>query len=427
MATNTLNRRHFLQGAGATIALPLLGAMTPASSRAEDKAGTIPRTVTICGGLGFHTPFLFPEEEGRGYQLTPYLELIQEHRSEFTVFSGLSHPQQNGNNGHASSLTWLTSAPRPGLAGFKNTISLDQLIAGHLGGATRLPYLCLANDGGSLAWTANGINIPAESSPSRLFRTLFVDGTKDEIAAQIQDLKRGRSILDTVFDEAKQLDRSLGAKDRQKLDEYFTAIRDLETRIGQSEAWTTRPKPKVDYEQPQDVADRTDIVAKQRLMYDMMVLALQTDSTRVITLSLGGMNAVPSNIPGVSTDWHNLSHHGRDEDKIDELRLIEEAEFKELNRFLTQLRSVTENDRPLLDNTAVLFGSNLGNASSHDWHNLPIILAGGGYRHGSHVAHDEKNNTPLANLFVALAQRMGLEIDRFGSSTSESIRGLENA
>lgn len=423
----TLHRRRFLRGAGATVALPLLGAMTAGSSRAEDRAGKLPRTLTICGGLGFHAPYLFPDQEGRDYRLTPYLEQLQDHREDFTLFSGLSHPEQNGNNGHASSLTWLTSAPRPGLAGFKNTVSLDQLIAAHLGGATRLPFLCLGNSGSSLSWTANGINIPAETSPSRLFKTLFVDGTKQEIATQLKDLKRGRSILDTVQGDANRLRRELGPQDQHKLGEYFTAIRELETRIGQSEDWATRPKPKVDYEQPDDVADRTDIVAKQRLMYDMIALALQTDSTRMITLALGGMNAVPSNIPGVKTDWHNLSHHGKDETKIEELRLIEEAEFKEFNRFLTQLKSIDEHGSSLLDNTAVLFGSNLGNASSHDWHNLPIILAGGGYKHGSYVAHDAKNNTPLANLFVSLAQRMGLEIDRFGSSTAESIRGLEVA
>ena len=419
-----LERRHFLQGAGAVVSLPLLESLAPASAARADHAGAPPRTVTICGGLGFHAPFLFPEKEGRDFQLTPYLELLKDHRNDFTLFSGLSHPQQNGNNGHASSLTWLTSAPRPGLAGFRNTISLDQHIAEHLGGVTRLPYLCLANDGSSLSWTANGINIPAESSPSRLFKKLFVDGTPQEVAAQVRELKRGRSILDTVLGEAKQLRGSLGAQDKEKLGEYFSAIRDLEVRMGQSEVWAKKAKAKVGYPLPQDVADRKNIVAKQRLMYDMMVLALQTDSTRVITLSLGGMNAVPSNIPGVKTDWHNLSHHGKDESKINELRIIEEAEFKEFDRFLRQLKAVDEGGRSLLDNTAVLFGSNLGNASAHDWHNLPIILAGGGFRHGAYVAHDATNNTPLANLFVALAQRMGVENRSFGSSTAESVRGL---
>lgn len=420
-----LSRRHFLKGAGASVALPLLGAMTPAFGARAAAAKPVKRFVAICGGLGFHTPYLFPEKSGSDYELSPYLKTIKAHRKDFTVISGLSHPEQNGNNGHASSLTWLTSAQHPGLAGFKNTVSLDQLMAAHLGGTTRLPYLCLANDGGSLAWTANGVNIPSESSPAKLFKKLFVEGTQREVAEQVKDLRRGRSILDTVRGDAKQLNRDLGARDRRKLDEYFSAIRDLEKRIGQSEEWTRKPKPKVAYKTPQDVADRKDIVAKQRLMYDMMVLALQTDSTRVTTLSLGAMNAVPSNIPGVKTDWHNLSHHGKDDSKIKELRLIEEAELVEFNRFLTQLKAVKEDGNSLLDNTAVLFGSNLGNASSHDWHNLPIILAGGGYKHGSYVAHDAKNNTPLANLFVSLAQRMGIETRRFGSSTSESIRGLE--
>ncbi|HBN75892.1 MAG TPA: hypothetical protein DD473_08750, partial [Planctomycetaceae bacterium] len=198
-----------------------------------------------------------------------------------------------------------------------------------------------------------------------------------------------------------------------------------EIRIGQSESWAKRPKPAVDYAPPQDVADKVDILAKQRLMYDMMALALQTDSSRVMTYALGGLNAVPSNIPGVKTDWHNLSHHGKDDAKIEELKIIEENEFIVFNEFLIKLKAVDEQGKTLLDNTSILFGSNLGNASSHDWHNLPIIVAGGGYRHGAYVAHDEKNNTPFANLFVTFAQRMGLEIDQFGSSTAAGIRGLE--
>lgn len=422
---NRISRHFFLRGGGASLSLPLLSAMQGRSCRGADTASSIPRTVMICGGLGFHTPFLFPEQPGRDYESTPYLDLLADHRDQFTVFSGLSHPEQNGNNGHASEMTWLTSARRPGLAGFRNTISLDQALAAHLGGTTRLSSLYLSNTGASLSWTGNGINLPAESSPSKLFRQLFIDGTDQEVRDQLAELRRGRSILDTVAQDASRLNGRLGQRDRQKLDEYFTAIRDLEERIGQSETWTTRPRPKVSYKEPQDVADRADIIARQKLMYDLMLLALQTDSTRVITLALGGMNAVPSNIPGVRTDWHNLSHHGQDDAKIAELRLIEEAEFIAFSGFLAQLREQQENDRSLLQNTAILFGSNLGNASSHSWRNLPILVAGGGYQHGAYVAHDADNNTPLANLFVALAQRMGLEIDRFGSSTASSVRGLE--
>ena len=398
------------------------GAMQPALSARQ--VGGAPRLVTICGGLGFHAPFLFPEQPGSDYPLTPYLKKLADHREHFTLFSGLSHPEQNGINGHASSMTWLTSARRPGLAGFKNSISLDQQIANHLGGTTRHPYLCLSNNGSSLSWTAGGVNIPAESSPAKLYQKLFVDGSKSDVENQMRDLQRGQSILDTVRNDADRLKRTLGTKDQQKLEEYYASIRDLEIRMGQSQEWTQRPKPQVDYDPPQDIADKQDIIAKQKLMYDMIRLALQTDSTRVVTFSLGGMNAVPSNIPGVKTDWHNLSHHGKDDEKISELQLIEEAEFEAFAQFLTELRAQDEQGQTLLDHTAILFGSNLGNASSHDWHNLPIILAGGGYRHGSYVAHDKDDNTPLANLFVPLAQRMGLEIDSFGSSTTAGIHGL---
>ena len=299
------------------------------------------------------------------------------------------------------------------------------MIASHVGHQTRLPFLSLTNTGTSLSWTANGVNIPAERSPAKLFKTLFIDGTAKEVESELKGLSRGQSVLDTVLRDANRLQQKVGKRDKEKLDEYFSAIRDLENRMNQNAEWSKKPKPKVDREVPTDVADRNDILAKQRLMYDMMVLALQTDSTRSITFDLGALNSVPSHLNGVKTDWHNLSHHGKDEEKIKELKLIEEAEFDAFNEFLTALKNVSESGKSLLEHTSVLFGSNLGDASSHNWRNLPIIIAGGGFKHGSYVAHDEKNNTPLANLFVTLAQRMGIENDSFGSSTAASVRGLE--
>ena len=424
IATKTsLNRRTFLKGAGATVALPFLSAMTPAFAKA---AAAPKRFVAMNAGLGFHAPNFIPTEAGANYKAPIYLQKLEKHRKDFTVFSGLSHPNSNGANGHTSELTWLTSAPRPGLAGFKNTISLDQLMAKHIGAATRFPSMTIGARGSSLSWTANGVQIPVQMHPTKIFRQLFVNGTEAEVAEEIKNLERGRSILDTVLDDAKVLSITLGARDREKLDEYFTSVRELEIRLQQNKQWASRPKPKVDYKEPQDVADRNDILAKQRLMNDLTLLALQTDSTRVIAYSLGGMNAVPSNIPGVRTDWHMLSHHGHDEQKIEELTRIEAAEFEVFSEFLTKLKNVKEADGHLLDHTAILFGSNLGNASSHSWRNLPILLAGGGYKHGAHAAHDPDNNTPFANLFVPLAQRMGLEIDRFGSSTASSLGGLES-
>ena len=424
IATKTsLNRRAFLQGSGATVALPFLSAMMPAFAKAD---AAPKRFVAMNAGLGFHAPNFIPTEAGADYKAPVYLQKLEKHRKDFTVFSGLSHPNSNGANGHTSELTWLTSAPRPGLAGFKNTISLDQLMAKHIGAATRFPSMTIGARGASLSWTANGVQIPVQMHPTKIFRQLFVNGTEAEVAEEIKNLERGRSILDTVLDDAKGLSITLGARDREKLDEYFTSVRELEIRLQQNKQWANRPKPKVNYKEPQDVADRNDILAKQRLMNDLTLLALQTDSTRVIAYSLGGMNAVPSNIPGVRTDWHMLSHHGRDEQKIEELTRIEAAEFEVFSDFLTKLKNVKEAGGHLLDHTAILFGSNLGNASSHSWRNLPILLAGGGYKHGAHAAHDPDNNTPFANLFVPLAQRMGLEIDQFGSSTASSIRGLES-
>ncbi len=427
-----MSRRQFLRGAGAAaIGLPVLDAMTPAFSRTAladeaDARQSPKRFVAACATLGFHGPFLFPETPGRNYQPTPYLNELKEHLGDLTVFSGLSHPEQQGNNGHASELTWLTSAQRPGLAGFRNTVSLDQVMAEHIGVQTRYPCLTLSTSGRSMSWTSNGVEIPGETSPARLFKALFIEGTPKEIAQEIRGIQRGRSILDTVQGQAKQLEKDLGRRDREKLNEYLAAVRDLEFRLQQSQGWAKKPKPAIEAKPPQDIADRNDALGKQRLMNDMIVLALQTDSTRVVTFQLSGMNAVPV-IPGVKSDWHGLSHHGKDPEKIEELKIIEAAEFAVFNDFLTKLKAVEENGKSLLDHTAVLYGSNLGNASSHDWHNVPVLLAGGGYKHGTHIAHDVKNNTPLANLFVPLLQRMGIETRRFGSSTAESLHGLEPA
>ena len=420
---NSLNRRAFLKGTSATVALPFLSAMTPAFAAGP----TAPkRFVAMNAGLGFHAPNFIPTEVGAGYQAPLYLQKLEKHRKDFTVFSGLSHPNSNGNSGHASELTWLTSAPRPGLAGFRNTISIDQLMARHIGAATRFPSLSVGTNGKSLSWTSNGVQIPSQTHPAKLFRQMFVNGTEKEVAEELKNLERGRSILDTVLGDAKALNVTLGARDREKLDEYFTSVRELEIRLQQNKQWANRLKPKVNYREPKEVPDRTDILAKQRLMYDLILLALQTDSTRVITFSLGSMNAVPNNIPGVRTDWHMLSHHGKEEAKIEELSKVESAEFGVFSEFLQKMKDIKEEGGHLLDHTAVLFGSNLGNASSHSWRNLPILLAGGGYKHGHHVAHDPDNNTPFANLFVPLAQRMGLEIEKFGSSTKSAIRGLQS-
>lgn len=415
-----LDRRTLLIGSGVSVALPFLSSMMPVYSQSTEA----PQRFLACNApLGFHTPYLYPDQSGRDYKLTPYLEKIKAHRKNFTVFSGVSHMNQSGKNGHSSESTWLTAARRPGLAGFKNTISLDQLIAAKVGHLTRYSYLCLTARGNGLSWTANGVPIPSEGSAVRLFKKLFVNGTKKEIEAQEKSLAKGKSILDTILIPTKKLEAKLDHQDTEKLEEYTTSIRDLEVRLSQNEDWVRKSKPAVKHQVKKDF-DSKDIIAKQNQLYDLIALAFETDSTRTVTFSLGGMNAVPDNIPGVETDWHNLSHHGKDPEKLKELKLLETAEFGALNNFLNKVSSVKEAGRSLLDNTTLIYGSNLGNASAHSWMNLPLVVAGGDFKHGSHIAYDRKNNEVFANLFVQIAHKMKIDIEKFGSSTGHSLKGF---
>ncbi len=288
-------RRKLLRSAGAVVvSLPFLESMAPCKPAWAKSNHQEPpkRFVAACATLGFHGPHLFPTKAGLDYEATPYLKLLESHRRSFTLFSGLSHPEQQGNNGHASEMTWLTSAKRPGLAGFRNSISIDQLIAEKIGIETRLPSLILSTSGRSMSWNSSGIELPGEVSPSKVFKSLFMDGTPQEIAQEVRQLKRGRSILDTIRGEAKSLDPRMSSRDREKLDEYLTAVRDLESRLQQSESWIQTPKPGTKVKPPQDITEKSDAIGRQRMMYDMIVLALQSDSTRVVTFQLSGMNAV---------------------------------------------------------------------------------------------------------------------------------------
>lgn len=417
-------RRRFLKGTGVALALPLLDAFLP---RANAGAAESPRTnlVCICTSLGIHAPFLFPDETGADYTLTPYLEILKDFRQDFVLFSGLSHPDQTGANGHTSEMTWLTSARYPGLGGFKNTVSLDQLAAEKIGLETRFPSLVLGTGTPSLSYTRGGVMIPAESRPSRVFAKLFLDGTPAEVKQQVQKLREGQSIMDTVQDEVQSFSRRVGTADRGKLDEYFSSVRELEQRLVKSEAWAQKPKPKLDEKPPRDNNNGPDLIGRMQLIFDLIPLALQTDSTRLITVLLQGGNSIPP-VPGVTIDHHNLSHHGKDPAKIDQLRLIEEAQFRVVGDLMAKLKAKNEAGQSLLDNTMVMFGSNLGNANSHDTRNLPILVAGGPFRHGRHVAYDANKNTPLCNLYVTMLQRLGLEIDTFGTSTG-TLTGFERA
>jgi hypothetical protein len=422
MTRPMLTRRTFLRGISVALALPLLEAMGAPKVLAGTAGQEAPRRmVAVCTSLGIHTPFLFPEKAGRDYAGTPYLEVLAEHRDQMTVFSGLSHPEVDG--GHSSELSFLTAAPHPGNGGFKNTISLDQYVAERLDAVTRFSSLTLGTGGSSLSWTRSGIRVPADTLPSKVFARLFLDGTPEEVRTQVRRLADGQSIMDTVQDQARSIERRLGRRDRAKLDEYFTSVRELEERLVKGQAWAKTPKPWVNVPPPKDITNHADMVGRLRLMCDLVHLALQTDSTRLVTLAISGLSVVPP-IAGVSLDWHNLSHHGKDPSKLEQLAIIEKAELKLLGDLLTKLRATAEGEATLLDRTMVLYGSNLGNASSHDTKNMPMLLAGGGFRHGQHLAFDPANHPPLANLFVSMLQRLGLEDQTFASGTGP-LAGLE--
>jgi Protein of unknown function (DUF1552) len=409
-----LCRRTFLRAAGVSLALPWLDALAP--TRAVAAEGKPPRRmVCICTPLGLHPPAFFPEKAGKDYQLSPYLEVLKDLRGDFTVLSGLSHPEVGPS--HDSIFSFLTAAPHPEQrAGFRNRISLDQFAADHIGGETRFPSLALSCEGFSLSWTRSGALVPSDSYPSSVFTRLFLEGRPDEVEAQARRLRDGRSILDTLRDQAKQMQTGLGAGDRDKLDEYFTSVRELEQRLARDEEWSKKPKPKVDAKPPQNIANPADLVGRARLMFDLIHLALQTDSTRLVTLLLLGTSLVPP-IPGVSLGHHDLSHHGQDPSKIGQLKTVELEKMKTLRDFLAKLKQTQEDGASLLDRTMVFFSSNLGNASTHAVKNMPVLLAGGGFQHGQHLAFDPNSPPPLCNLYVSMLQRLGIEVDKFGSST----------
>ncbi len=420
-----ISRRTFLRGAGVSLALPFLDSMLPHVM--GDAASAPPRRmICICTSLGLHAPYFFPKGAGRDYQPSPYIEVMKDHRDDFTVISGLAQ-QGNESAGHNSEMTFLTGARDPQLPGFHNGISIDQVVADKFDVATRFPSIILAINGQGLSWNRSGVRLPAEEKPSKLFARLFLEGTPDEVNREVERLNEGRSILDAVSAEATSIRGRIGAGDRDKLDEYFTSVREMERRLQAMQAWSRKPKPKVDAAIPHDVQNEADMIGKMDALFDLMPLALQTDSTRVFSFNIGGDDYVQP-IPGVTMGHHSLSHHGQEPAKIEQLRRIEEAEMKSFAGLLTRLKAAKEADVPLLMNTTVLFGSNLGNASSHANNNLPIVLAGGPFKHGQHLVAAEgeefRTNKPLCNLFVPILQGVGVETDKFATSTG-TLTGLE--
>ena len=425
----TLSRRTFLRGAGVAMSLPILDSMTPVFARAKEPK-TPQRMLAICNNLGLLPDRFFPVEGGTNFTLSPYLNELKDHRKNFTVLSGVSHPGVDGS--HSSDVSFLTCAPHPGGGGFRNSISLDQFIAGKIGHMTRFPSLTLGVNASigrrSLSWTDAGVLIPCENRASSIYKKLFLQGSKEEIERQISKLQLGESIMDTLAQKSKSLARRLSASDRDRLDQYTTAVREAEKRLVMARAWEHKAKPTTPIGIPSDPSNRNAFMQMTNLMYQMITLAFQTDSTRSITLLLDGNNSPAIKVAGtkITDGYHNLSHHGMNQDKLEQLNAIDRSQMKLFGELIQKLKNIDEGKSNLLDNSVLMYGSNFGDANKHTTTNMPILVAGGKLKHGQHLAFDRSNNYPLPNLFVSMIQSMGIEVDKFATSTG-TMHGLNIA
>lgn len=419
-----MNRRSFiLRTLGTSLVLPGLPSLMAramggnSTVQAVKGAGMGARRFVAIGNLlGYQTKQFFPTTAGREYEKTTLLEPLWENRGQMTVYRGLDHGVKGGHFAVHSFLSGVLNSEaqnRP-----DGNVTIDQYLADEIGFETRFPSLTVGSEGGihggcQIAWTKSGVRVPPITNPAELFEKLFVGDSKERQVRRQQENRVQASILDSIHEEANRLSRQVNHEDKDKLDEYLTSVRDVEKRLELRQRWTSQPKPTAPFEKPSN----RNAVEDLPLLYELIALALQTDSTRIATLEIGG-DFMPQHL-GIKKDWHGLSHHGNDAEAIADLITLEKYQIEHLGKFLTRLAKMNDGDCSLLDSTTVLFGSGMGDGNSHKNSDLPIILAGGGYKHGEfrQVPREGVNKVPLCNLFVDIAQKMGVEIDTFGSST----------
>ncbi|TWT55200.1 hypothetical protein Pla22_28550 [Rubripirellula amarantea] len=436
MKNSSIQRRHLLRAAGASISLPYFASLpsTQASSRTTE-----PKHRMVCIGnmLGFYPeafwpPTMLPKSpagfaETKAFQFgrtTGPLDRVREH---VTVLSGLDHGIKGG---HFSIHALLSGVKQNDAKTMPMAnVTVDQYAAEFVSGQTRFPTLTIGSESGihggcQLSWTRSGTRVPPIPGPQQLFTELFVGTKPQDKAAQKQRFELQGSILDFVRGGAADLKRKLNRSDQAKLDEYMTSVREVEQRLGRRREWVDIPKPESPFEPPKN----QNMVDDLPVLYDLIALALQTDSTRIATLEIGG-DFNPQDL-GVRGGYHAFSHHGQQPDAIEALVTLETYQVEHFARFIEKLSSTEDEHGTLLDQTQVLFGSGMGNANSHTNSNLPLVLAGGGlegkgHRHGRLLAFDETSShrPPLTNLFVSMLQQFGVETDEFATSTG-TLRGL---
>jgi hypothetical protein len=430
MSLLQIGRRSFLKAAGVSIVLPALESWPRALAASETKneSKIAPRRMVCIGNeFGVYPGAFWPKQFGADYELTTLLKPLERHRSDFTLFSHLDHGVKGGHFAVHTFLTGVKAAEAKGMP--EGGISLDQRAAEFVGSQTRFPSLTIGSEDGlhggcQMSWTRSGTRIPPIPGPRELFRLLFVEENSEAKQKATDRIALQGSILDAVLGDAKSLNRRLSKTDSRKLEEYLASVRDVELKLDLDRHWQNIPKPKIDIQEPANQGLTRDLTA----IYDLIALALQTDSTRVATLEIGGSFAASD--LGIRKGYHALSHHGQLPENIDLLVQIELYQMEQFAHFLEKLRTVREAAAggTLLDSTMVLMGSGMGNANSHTNTDLPILLAGGGFRHGEHKEYPQENRrrVPLCNLYVSMLQRFGVETDRFSGGTG-TLSGLELA
>lgn len=420
MAHLRIDRRHFLRGTGVSLALPMLESLTPTAPAGElsaEDSAPAKRFVCVAPDYGIYPAGFFPEQTGRGYAMPDTLKMMERHRDEMSVFSYLDHPGVGG--GHACTRTFLNGMKASDAEGDRSRLlSLDQVIARQIGMDQRFPALVTGN-GAPISYTEAGIPVPSIPTPDRFFNLLFVNEDAKTKDRQRQALGDNASILDVLLEDSRSLQPRLAAQDRVKLDEYLTAVRETERKLSRRNDWIDIPKPKVKApKQDEDEYEDSGYPYDMSLFFEIMALALQTESTRVLTYQMPGGNRMFP-FDGITMGYHTLTHHGKDPEKASQIQIIDRYYLTQLASFVDRLKRMKDRDgRPLLDSTVVLFGSGMGNASSHSSRDVPVLVAGGGLKHGRHHSFpkDGNNGTPLSNLYVTLLRQFGVETDQFASS-----------
>ena len=404
-----IDRRRFLQGAGLSLALPFLKSGAPRAFAAAPAER--PRRILAIGNhLGFYPGAFFPKAAGADYVSSPTLKNIEKHRKDFTVFSHLDHDVGGGHGGVNAFLSGVRKQESKGFA--EKNVSLDQIAAEHVGSAARFPSITTGiGEGTDMCWTRTGVRIPPVNSPSRLFNALFTQSPQAIRNAERERLTHRSSVLDALLGSAKSLQGKLNSPDRDKLDQYLTSVREVEHRLQMSKEWLDRPKPEPGIKPIAD-EDRMHI-EEMPLFFDLLTLALQTDSTRVATFEIP-LGFSTTDIDGVSFGYHGLSHHSKGENKLTELQVAEDYIFSQVNRLFNSLE-----EAKIFDETLVIVGSGMSDGSRHSNKDLPVLLAGGGLKHQGHVVGpaDKHKRVPLSNLWLSSLQWFGVERERFGKSS----------